>query len=56
MKENKIFDEFIYQLYQNLQILNRKINEFKLFENIKENLKINKEDFCDIFSLKDNLF
>ena len=54
--KSKILNEFIYQLYQDLQILNRKINEFKLFEGIKENLKINKEDFCDIASLKDNLF
>ena len=54
-KSIKVLDEFIYQLYQDLQILNRKINEFKIFENIKENLKINKEDFCDIASLKDNL-
>ncbi len=53
--DNKRPDEFIYQLYQDLQILNRKINDFKFFENIKENLKINKEDFCDIASLKDNL-
>lgn len=48
-------NEYLSQMYQDLQILNRKINEFKLFESIKENLKINKEDFCDIASLKDNL-
>jgi hypothetical protein len=54
-KENKIIDEYLYQIYQDLQILNRKINEFKLFYNIKDNLKINKEDFIDIYSLKENL-
>ena len=56
LKESKIIDDFLYQIYQDLQILNRKINEFKHFENMKENLKINKEDFLDITSLKQNLF
>jgi hypothetical protein len=55
VNESKIIDECLYQIYQSLQILNRKIKEFKLFENIKDNVKINKEDFCEIDSLKDNL-
>ena len=54
-KGNIVIDEYLYQIYQDLQILNRKINEFKFFENIKDNLKINKEDFSDIKSLKENL-
>ena len=53
--ESKIIDQCLYQIYQDLQILNRKIKEFKLFENIKDNVKLNKEDFHDIDSLKDNL-
>ena len=53
--EIKISDQGIYQIYQDLQILNRKIKEFKLFENIKDNAKLNKNDFYDIDSLKDNL-
>ena len=55
LKGNIVIDEYLYQIYQDLQILNRKINEFKFFENIKDNLKINKEDFSDIESLKENL-
>jgi hypothetical protein len=55
VSKGKIIDDFLYQIYQDLQILNRKINDFKYFENIKENLKINKEDFEDITFLKQNL-
>ena len=54
-KGNTVIDEYLYQIYQDLQILNRKINEFKFFENIKDNFKIKKEDFSDIESLKENL-
>lgn len=55
LKGNIIIDEYLYQIYQDLQILNRKINEFKFFENIKDNFKINKEDFDDINTLKGKL-
>ena len=55
VSKGKIIDDFLYQIYQDLQILNRKINDFKYFENIKENFKINKEDFEDITFLKQNL-
>lgn len=49
-------DEFIYQIYQDLQILNRKINDYKIrFQTGKDNFKINTEDFNDISSLKQNL-
>ena len=55
VNESEIIDEFLYQIYQDLQILNRKIKEFKLFENIKDNVKLKKDDFYDIDNLKDNL-
>ena len=48
--------EFLHQIYQNLQILNRKLNDFKIFQNMKDNIKINKDDFKDITLLKQNLF
>ena len=53
--EQKTIDEFIYQIYQSLQILDRKINEFKLFQNFKNVIQVNKDDFYDISSLKENL-
>jgi hypothetical protein len=53
--ENKIIDEFLHQIYQDLQILNRKINEFKNFQKMNDNIKVNKEEFKDIYSLKENL-
>ena len=54
-KEQKAIDEFIYQIYQSLQILDRKINEFKHFQNLKDDIRVNKDDFYDISSLKQNL-
>ena len=53
--EQKTIDEFISQIYQSLQILDRKINEFKLFQNLKNVIQVNKDDFYDISSLKKNL-
>ena len=53
--EQKTIDEFISQIYQSLQILDRKINEFKLFQNLKNAIQVNKDDFYDISSLKENL-
>jgi hypothetical protein len=53
--DNKIIDEFLHQVYQDLQILNRKINEFKNFQKMNDNIKVNKEEFKDIYSLKENL-
>ena len=53
--EQKAIDELISQIYQSLQILDRKINEFMNFKNLKDNVKVNKEDFDDISSLKQNL-
>ena len=53
--EQKTIDEFISQIYQSLQILDRKINEFKLFQNFKNVIQVNKDDFYDISSLKENL-
>ena len=53
--EQKAIDDLISQLYQSLQILDRKINEFMNFKNIKDDVKVNKEDFEDISSLKENL-
>ena len=50
-----IMDEFIHQVYQDLQILNRKINKFKIFQKFKEKLKLNQSDFKDIYALKENL-
>lgn len=55
LNEQKVIDDLIYQIYQSLQILDRKINEFKIFQNIKDDERVNKEDFYDISSLKDNL-
>ena len=55
LTENKTIDEYVYQIYQSLQILDRKINDFKLFQNLKDDIKVSKEDFCDISSLKLNL-
>ena len=55
LPEQKTIDDFIYQIYQSLQILNRKINEFKLFQNLKDDIQVNKDDFYDISSLKENL-
>ena len=53
--DNKVLDEFLHQVYQDLQILNRKINEFKNFQKMNDNIKVNKEEFKDIYSLKENL-
>ena len=53
--EQKAIDEFIYQFYQSLQILDRKIKEFKNFQNMKDNMRVNKDDLYDISSLKENL-
>lgn len=56
VNDNKIIDEFLHQVYQDLQILNRKINEFKNFQKMNDNnIKVNKEEFKDIYSLKENL-
>lgn len=54
-EQNICLDGFLYQIYQSLQILDRKINNFNLIQNAVENLKINKEEFHEIFSLKENL-
>lgn len=56
-KENKIIDTFLNQVYQTFRILNRKINEFKVFQYMKEifKSKIKEEDFVDIITLKHNL-
>ena len=53
--QNSTLDSYYHQIYQSLQILDKKINDFKLFQNFKDKLQINKEDYQDIFSLKDNL-
>ena len=53
--DQKTIDEYICQIYQSLQILDRKINEFKLFQNLKNVIQVNKDDFYDISSLKENL-
>ena len=65
--EQKTIDEFISQIYQSLQILDRKINEFKLFQNLKNVIQVNKDAMIrgkifekmmkvyDISSLKKNL-
>ena len=55
LNEQKVIDELIYQIYQSLQILDRKINEFKIFQNIKDDIRVKSEDFYDISSLKENL-
>lgn len=56
-KENKNFDNNLNDVYQNMRILNNKINEFKIFQNLKEALKskIKKEEFKDIINLKEKL-
>ena len=56
-KENMIVDTFLNQVYQTFRILNRKINEFKVFQNMKEifKSKVKEEDFVDIITLKQNL-
>ena len=53
--DQKTIDEYICQIYQSLQILDRKINEFKLFQNLKNLIQVNKDDFYDISTLKENL-
>ena len=55
LKEQNAIDEFINQIYQSLQILDRKINEFRPYIQLKNNVNVNKEDFYDISSLKENL-
>ena len=55
LTEQKAIDELISQIYQSLQILDRKINEFMNFKNLKDYVKVTKEDFEDISSLKENL-
>ena len=55
VNESKKVDELVYQIYQDLQILNRKINDFRHFQNMKNNLTINKEEFSEISLLKDKL-
>ena len=53
--KNEAFDGFLYQIYQSLQILDKKINDFKFFRSSKDKLLISKDDLQDIFSLKNNL-
>ena len=53
--KNYTLDGYYYHIYQSFQILDKKINDFKLFRNFKEKLQINKENYQDVFSLKDNL-
>ena len=55
LTEQNEIDEFINQIYQSLQILDRKINEFRPYTQLKNNVNVNKEDFYDISSLKENL-
>ena len=55
VNESKKVDELVYQIYQDLRILNRKINDFRHFQNMKNNLTINKEEFSEISLLKDKL-
>ena len=55
LTEQNEIDEFINQIYQSLQILDRKINEFRPYIQLKKNVNVNKEDFYDISSLKENL-
>ena len=52
LTEQKAIDDLILQIYQSLHILDRKINQFMHFENF---VRVNKEDFDDISSLKENL-
>ena len=55
LTEQSKIDEFIYQIYQSLRILDRKINEFRPYIHLKNAVVVNKEDFYDISSLKENL-
>ena len=55
LTEQNEIDEFINQIYRSLQILDRKINEFRPYIQLKNNVNVNKEDFYDISSLKENL-
>ena len=55
LTEQNAIDEFINQIYQSLQILDRKINEFRPYLQLKNIVNVNKEDFYDISSLKENL-
>jgi hypothetical protein len=55
LTEQKTIDDFIYQIYQSLQILDRKINQFNIFQHLKDDIRVNKDDFYDISSLKENL-
>ena len=55
VNESKNIDEFLYQIYQDLQILKRKIYIFKFYESVKDNIQLNQEDFKDIINLKNNL-
>ena len=55
LNEQKTIDDFIYQIYQSLQILDRKINQFNIFQHLKDDIRVNKDDFYDISSLKENL-
>ena len=52
LTEQKAVDDLIIQIYQSLHILDRKINQFMHFQNL---IRMNKEDFGDISSLKENL-
>lgn len=56
-KENMIVDTFVYQIYQTFRILNKKINEFKIFQYMNEifKSKIKKEDFDEIIAFEHNL-
>ena len=55
LKEQQEIDDLVNQIYQSLQILDRKINEFKPYLYLKDSIIIKKEDFYDISSLKENL-
>ena len=55
LNEQKTIDDFIHQIYQSLQILDRKINQFNIFQHLKDDIRVNKDDFYDISSLKENL-
>ena len=56
-KENKDIDNYLYDVYQDLRILNNKINEFKIFQNMKDclKLKLKEREFIDIINLKQNM-
>lgn len=53
VEQNLSPDSLLYQIYQSLQILDRKINKFKLIQINDFHRK--KEEFLEIQSLKDNL-